>query len=112
MDEVTAAEGTPPPPAATRHRIARHLAEELLRGRRFFKAKEIGAQVGATSRQVANHLRALRDSSVFSISEQARSSHSTTWRIEFKSDPWELFSQLRGVLLLFEPWNLRRRAQG
>lgn len=108
MDEAPA-EKTPPP-ASTKHRIARHLAEELLRGRRFFKAKEIGAQVGATSRQVANHLRALRESSVFSISEQARSSHSTTWRIEFKTDPWELFLQLRGLLFLFEPLGLRRAA--
>ncbi len=92
-------DGDPP----IRHRIARYLADELLRGRRFFKAKEIGAQVGATSQQVANQLRTLRESSVFS-------SHSTTWRIEFKTDPWDLFQQLRGVLLLFESWNLRRAA--
>lgn len=100
MDEAAAVEGTQPPPASTRHRIARHLAEELLRGRRFFKAKEIGAQVGATSRQVANHLQALRESSVFSISEQARSSHSTTWRIEFRLPSWEVLLRQSSLLLL------------
>ncbi|MEM3085772.1 MAG: hypothetical protein QXO51_01595 [Halobacteria archaeon] len=99
-----------PPPASIRHRIARHLADELLRGRRFFKAKEIASQVGATSQQVASHLRTLRESSVFSISEQARSSHSTTWRIEFKTDPWEVFHQMRGLLLLFDSWVSPRAA--
>jgi transcription initiation factor IIE alpha subunit len=111
MDEADGRGRPPnPPPASIRHRIARHLADELLRGRRFFKAKEIASQVGATSQQVANHLRALRESSVFSISEQARSSHSTTWRIEFKTDPWEVFHQMRGLLLLFDAWGSRRAA--
>lgn len=111
MDETAPKEATPHPlPAFTKHRIARHLADELLRGRRFFKAKEIAAQVGATSRQVANHLRTLRQSSVFSISEQARSSHSTTWRIEFQMPSWEILSRQSSLLLFLQPLSPRRAA--
>lgn len=94
--------------ASTKHRIARHLAGEVLRGRHFFKAKEIAAHVGATSKQVASHLRRLRENSIFSISEQAHSSHSTTWRIEFKTSPGETLLGLWGLVLLLHSLSPRR----
>lgn len=106
MGDTVAGEANPP----TKHRIASHLAGELLRGRRFFKAKEIAAQVGATSKQVANHLRTLRKDSIFAISEQARSSHSTTWRIEFRVPSWEVLFRQQSLLLFLQPLNRGRAA--
>ena len=72
------------PSGSIKRRIARYLADEIQKGKRFFKSKEIAESVGSTPKQVANLLVMLQDGGIFEITKQAYS-RSTTWRIELRN---------------------------
>ncbi|MBI4362400.1 MAG: hypothetical protein HY558_04420 [Euryarchaeota archaeon] len=92
-----------------KRRIVRYLAQEISKGRRFFKSKEIARGVGSTSRQVANLLVILRQGSAFHIQEQAHSQSSTTWRIEFKVSPRQVYVTERALAPMLQPFRAGAR---
>jgi transcription initiation factor IIE alpha subunit len=90
------------PSGSIKRRIAKYLADEIQRGKRFFKSKEIAENVGSTPKQVANLLVMLQDGGVFEITKQAYSK-STTWKIELRSRwPRDVYLCERAISPFFE----------